>query len=115
VYTAFGEVLERIGELKVSLSAQFIGAEAYRKNNRFVIKMGYFFAKRFAASEADIAIVRGIIAEKEGILIGISSGAALCGAVKLAKEIDLDDKIVVVIAADSGEHYLSVQDYLIRE
>lgn len=65
---------------------------------------------------SDEAYATGIaVAEKEGILIGISSGAALCGAVKLAKEIDLDGKIVVVIAADSGEHYLSVQDYLIRE
>lgn len=55
------------------------------------------------------------VAEKEGILIGISSGAALCGAKKLCQSGDFDGEIVVSIAADSGEHYLSVPDYLILE
>lgn len=55
------------------------------------------------------------VAQLEGILIGISSGAALCGAVKLANSTDLDGKVVVCVAADSGEHYLSVPDYLIME
>ena len=52
------------------------------------------------------------VSELEGILIGISSGASLVGAVKLAKKHLLDNKIVVCIAADSGEHYLSVENYL---
>jgi len=55
------------------------------------------------------------VAELEGILIGISSGAALCGAKKLAKKGNFEGQIVVAIAADSGEHYLSVPDYLIAE
>ncbi len=49
----------------------------------------------------------------EGILVGISSGAALCGAVTLAKKYDFKDKIIVCVAPDSGEHYLSVPDYII--
>ena len=49
----------------------------------------------------------------EGILIGISSGAALCGARKLTENGELDGKIIVAVAADSGEHYLSVSDYIL--
>ncbi len=52
------------------------------------------------------------VAELDGILIGISSGAALCGAAELAKSGRFDEKIIVCVAADSGEHYLSVENYL---
>lgn len=53
------------------------------------------------------------VAETEGILIGISSGAAVCAAAKLAQSGGYDGKIIVVVVADSGEHYLSVKDYLV--
>jgi cysteine synthase A len=52
------------------------------------------------------------VAAYEGILVGISSGANLAAAVNIAKRGDFDGKIIVCIAADSGEHYLSVEDYL---
>ena len=45
------------------------------------------------------------IATKEGLLVGISSGAALCGAVQKAKS--THDKNIVVLLADTGERYLS--------
>lgn len=46
-------------------------------------------------------------AVKEGILIGISGGAALYAALELAKEKEFSNKRIVVILPDSGERYLS--------
>ncbi len=46
------------------------------------------------------------LAHKEGILCGISSGAALCGALKVASDLGPENKVVVLLA-DSGERYLS--------
>lgn len=46
------------------------------------------------------------LAKAEGLLIGISSGAALCGALKVAKKLG-KGKNVVVILPDTGERYLS--------
>lgn len=44
---------------------------------------------------------------EEGILCGISSGAAMAAAVRLAQQPDLQGKTLVVILPDSGERYLS--------
>ena len=46
-----------------------------------------------------------MLAEKEGIFVGISSGAAFMGAVEIAKK--LENKNIVVILPDTGERYLS--------
>ncbi|AIN19181.1 cysteine synthase A [Yersinia rochesterensis] len=45
--------------------------------------------------------------DEEGILAGISSGAAVAAAVKLSEEDDFTDKTIVVILPSSGERYLS--------
>lgn len=45
--------------------------------------------------------------EEEGILAGISSGAAVAAAVKLSEESGFTDKTIVVILPSSGERYLS--------
>lgn len=48
------------------------------------------------------------IAKKEGILVGVSSGAALFAAIKLAKEMNPDQKVLVLLP-DNGERYLSTE------
>lgn len=49
------------------------------------------------------------IAKKEGILVGISSGATCKAAQEIVQQPSNSDKQIVVILADSGERYLSVE------
>ena len=47
------------------------------------------------------------LAREEGILSGISSGAAVAVAVRLAAQAECEGKTIVVVLPDSGERYLS--------
>ncbi len=47
------------------------------------------------------------LAAREGLLVGMSSGAALCGALSRAEELKDEGGVVVVIFPDGGERYLS--------
>lgn len=51
------------------------------------------------------------MARKEGILVGISSGAALSAAVRLGSRPEYEGKNIIVILTDSGERYLSTALY----
>jgi cysteine synthase A len=57
-------------------------------------------------SEEAIEMARRV-AKEEGILCGISCGAAMQGALNVAKRPEMENKTIVVILPDSGERYLS--------
>ncbi|WP_428770957.1 cysteine synthase A [Treponema sp. HNW] len=58
-------------------------------------------------SDEDAAGCTRLLAKTEGILAGISSGAALYAAVELARKEENTDKIITVLLPDSGTKYLS--------
>ena len=61
----------------------------------------------FRASNDDAFAAARLLARKEGISVGISSGAALHGAIELAKRPENKGKVIVALLADSGDRYYS--------
>jgi cysteine synthase A len=47
------------------------------------------------------------LAREEGLLVGISAGAAMHAALEVARRPDMQDKLIVVILCDTGERYLT--------
>jgi len=58
-------------------------------------------------SDEDAINATRLLAQKEGLLVGISSGAAFHAAMQLARMEEYDGKMIVVLLPDTGERYLS--------
>ena len=61
------------------------------------------------ATEEDAYFYANLLAKKEGILVGISSGAALSVGIQKAKLQENKGKNIVVILPDTGSRYLSTE------
>ena len=83
-----------------------------------------FIPKNFNAEVVDAVIpipdneaikASRLLAQKEGLLVGISSGAALAAALREAKKDENAGKTIVALLPDTGERYLSTVLYAFDE
>lgn len=65
-------------------------------------------------NEEAYAVAR-LTAQREGLLVGISAGAALAAGIALAQRTENEGKTIVVMLPDSGERYLSTELYSTQE
>lgn len=95
--TLKGETLTPAGH-----KIQGIGANFIPKN------LDLSLVDRVAAISSELALATAKeIIKQEGILVGISSGAAMAAALQIAEEKDFADKTLVVILPDLTERYIS--------
>ena len=63
----------------------------------------------FLVSEAEAFAMCRRIARQEGVLVGISSGAAAHAALEIVKRAENEARVAVCVFADTGQRYLSVE------
>ena len=63
--------------------------------------------KVIPVADEDAAAASRLLASKEGLLVGISSGASFFAALSLAREESYAGKMIVALLPDTGERYLS--------
>jgi cysteine synthase A len=96
-----GETLEPAGTLIQGIGAGFVPK---------VLDLSVVDRVELAADREAVVLTRRL-AREEGLLCGISSGAALAVALRLAAEPALKDKNIVVILPDGGDRYVSTVLY----
>ncbi len=62
-----------------------------------------------AVSDEDAFAYAKMMIQKEGLLVGISSGAALAAAVVMGRRPEYEGKTIVAVLPDSGDRYLSTE------
>lgn len=98
------------GQKSGSHKIQGIGAGFVPKNfNRDVVD------KIIPVSDNDAISASRLLARREGLLAGISSGAALAAAIQTAREEENAGKTIVAVLPDTGERYLSTVLYAFDE
>lgn len=71
--------------------------------------------KVFDIDDDDAIRTSRLLAAKEGLLVGVSAGAALHAAIQLAKQPEFEGKTIVTVLPDTGERYLSTVLYAFDE
>ena len=69
----------------------------------------------FRAKSEDAFAAAKLLATREGILVGISAGAALHGAIELARRPENKGKMIVALLPDSGDRYYSTPLFMGEE